>query len=60
MTNIDYITIMTFVCVAYVCVRYALFACRAFDTYERNNRVRECNITHYVGKHYNIHGREID
>ncbi len=60
MSSIEPVAIVTFVFVAFVCVRYALFASRTFNEYERNNRSRECNVTHYVGQHYNRHGNAID
>lgn len=60
MSSIEIYTIATFVIVAFVCVRYALFASRTFNAYERDNRSRERNVTNYVGHYYNRHGNQID
>lgn len=60
MTHIDIITIATFVFMLIAMYRFASFATRTFDAYERNNRSHERNVTHYVGQHYNRHGNAID
>lgn len=60
MSFITIATIATFVFMLIAMYRFASFATRTFDAYERNNRSREHNVTHYNGQHYNRHGNAID
>lgn len=60
MSLITIVTIATFVFMLIAMYRFASFATRTFDAYERNNRSHDRNVTNYNGHYYNRHGNQID
>ncbi len=60
MSSIAIATIATFIFVAYVCIKFVLFATRTFDAYATQQYNERRNVTNYVGHYYNRHGNQID